>query len=178
VTPEENDTMSEDAHPTDPADIEGGASRARDPAPGREVARLVEQLRLAEGRLARQRQTASGLNDSDKAAIRYILENDDAAAEITPSVMAASLHLTPPAMTVVLDRLVAAGFVTVTPHPTDRRKKLVKPFDRNIDPDHLDPVTTRLRAIASRLSTAEAHAVSSFLSDVIAVITDPELPRA
>lgn len=169
--------MSENPRRTDRTTADGDAITAGDPAPGREVARLVEQLRLAEGRLARQRQTASGLNDSDKAAIRYILENDDAAAEITPSVMATSLHLTPPAMTVVLDRLVAGGFVTVTPHPTDRRKKIVKPFDRSMDPDHLDPVTTRLRALASRLRAAEARAVSAFLADVIDIITDAEPPR-
>jgi len=147
-----------------------------EPTGGNDVAGLMERLRLAEGKLARQRQSTSGLNDSDKAAIRFILEHDDAEAEITPSIIAAGLHMTPPAMTVVIDRLVAGGFVTVSPHPTDRRKKVVKPFDRTMDPDHLDPVTTRLRALSAALSAADARVVSAFLEDVLEVINNPDLP--
>jgi DNA-binding MarR family transcriptional regulator len=93
------------------------------------VAQLIEQLRLAEARLARQRQSASGLNDTDRAAVRFILENSDTTSEVTPSVLATALHLTPPAMTSVVDRLVRGGFITVRPHPSDRRKKIIEPFD-------------------------------------------------
>jgi hypothetical protein len=141
-----------------------------------DVARLIEQLRLAEAKLARQRQSASGLNDTDRAAIRFILENSDRHGEMTPSVLAGALHLTPPAMTSVVDRLVRGGFITVTPHPTDRRKKIIQPFDRTIDPDHVDPLTTRIRAISAALAPRDAAVVGDFLRRVLAVVSDPAVP--
>lgn len=142
----------------------------------RGVAQLIEQLRLAEAKLARQRQTASGLNDTDRAAVRYILENSDTADAMTPSVLAGALHLTPPAVTSVVDRLVRGGFITVTPHPTDRRKKIIEPFDRTIDPDHVDPLTTRIRGIAADLSPTDAAVVTAFLERVLNAVTDPAMP--
>ena len=141
-----------------------------------DVARLVERLRLAEAKLARQRQTASGLNDTDRAAIRFILENGDTEDELTPSVLAAALHLTPPAMTSVVDRLVRGGFITVSPHPTDRRKKIIKAFDRTIDPDHVDPLTTRIRLLAADVPPEDAAIIGAFLQQVLDVVTDPGMP--
>ncbi|MBZ4486874.1 MarR family transcriptional regulator [Microbacterium sp. cx-55] len=140
------------------------------------VAQLVEQLRLAEAKLARQRQSASGLNDTDRAAVRFILEYSDSASPMTPSVLAAALHLTPPAMTSVVDRLIKGGFITVTPHPTDRRKKVIEPFDRTIDPDHVDPLTTRIRGIAATLAPEHAVIVAGFLQQVLAAVSDPDAP--
>jgi hypothetical protein len=140
------------------------------------VAQLIEQLRLAEARLARQRQSASGLNDTDRAAMRFVLEYSDSASPVTPSVLATALHLTPPAMTAVVDRLVKGGFITVTPHPTDRRKKVIEPFDRTLDPDHVDPLTTRIRVIAAALAPADAAVVTSFLEQVLDAVTDPGMP--
>ena len=141
-----------------------------------DVARLVERLRLAEAKLARQRQTASGLNDTDRAAIRFILENGDTEAELTPSVLATALHLTPPAMTSVVDRLVRGGFITISPHPTDRRKKVIEAFDRTIDPDHVDPLTTRIRLLAADVPPEDAAIIGAFLQQVLDVVTDPGMP--
>jgi DNA-binding MarR family transcriptional regulator len=140
---------------------------------GAGVARLLEQLRLAEAKLSRQRQAESSLNDTDRAAMRYILENDVTEVDVTPGTIATQLHLTAPAATAVVDRLVAGGLVTVTPHPSDRRKKLVVPFDRNIDPDHIDPLTTRLRAVAEELPADEATIVARFLQSVLDIVHDP-----
>jgi hypothetical protein len=139
-----------------------------------DVAVLVERLRLAEAKLARRRQSTSGLNDTDRAAVRFILENSDTENEMTPSVLAAALHLTPPAMTSVVDRLVRGGFITVAPHPTDRRKKIIEPFDRTVDPDHVDPLTTRIRAISASLPHADSLVVGAFLQRVLDVVTDTD----
>lgn len=141
-----------------------------------DVARLVERLRLAEAKLARQRQSASGLNDTDRAAIRFILENGDTENELTPSVLATALHLTPPAMTSVVDRLVKGGFIKVSPHPTDRRKKIIAAFDRTVDPDHVDPLTTRIRLIAAELPPEESVVIGAFLRQILDVVTDPGMP--
>jgi DNA-binding MarR family transcriptional regulator len=43
----------------------------------------------------------------------------------TQATLAADLHVTPRTITALVDGLVAAGFVTRQPHPTDRRAALV-----------------------------------------------------
>jgi DNA-binding MarR family transcriptional regulator len=137
-----------------------------------DVAAALERLRLAEARLTRQRQTDSGLSDTDRAAMRYILESAVTAAEITPSMIASRLRLSPAAGTALVDRLVAGGFVSVDSHPTDRRKKVVTPSDRNLDPDHIDPVTTRLRRLVAQLSPEDAAVIAKFLHRVVDTVGD------
>ncbi|MFC8681731.1 MarR family winged helix-turn-helix transcriptional regulator [Microbacterium ureisolvens] len=117
------------------------------------------------------------MNESDRAAMRYLLERVDA-EEVTPGMVARALHLSPASGTALIDRLVARGLVVVGSHPRDRRKKLVRPFDRNVDPDHLDPLTTRLRTIADGLTTGDARIVASFLEEVLSTVTHAAAPAA
>lgn len=140
---------------------------AFDDAP--DVADVLEQLRLAEARLARRRQHESGLTETDRAAMRFLLESVDT-DEVTPTMVANAVHLSPAAGTALIDRLVARGMVHVEPHPRDRRKKLVRPFDRTADPDHLDPLTTQLRDLAARLPAQEARVIAAFLEKVRAAV--------
>ncbi|WP_109210919.1 MULTISPECIES: MarR family transcriptional regulator [Microbacterium] len=142
-----------------------------------DVAGILERLRLAEAKLARQREQQTGMNESDRAAMRYLLERVDT-EEITPGIIAHALHLSPASGTALIDRLVARGLVVVGNHPRDRRKKLVRPFDRNVDPDHLDPLTTRLRTIADGLTTGDARIVAGFLEDVLSTVTHATAPAA
>jgi len=134
------------------------------------VADALERLRLAEAKLARRRQAVSGLTDTDRTAMRYILEAADAGREVTPSRLATRMHMSPASATVLVDRLVEAGLVQVSPHPTDRRKKLVVPADRDLDPDHIDPLTRRIRTLAATLPAAEAAIIAAFLEEVIGVV--------
>jgi DNA-binding transcriptional ArsR family regulator len=134
-----------------------------------DVAGILERLRLAEARLARQREQ-TGLNETDRAAMRYLLERVDT-EEVTPSRIARALHLSPASGTALIDRLVDRGLVVVDAHPHDRRKKIVRPFDRNVDPDHLDPLTTRLRTLAADLPVHDARVVADFLEEVLATVS-------
>lgn len=142
-----------------------------------DVAGILERLRLAEAKLARQRQQQTGMTESDRAAMRYLLERVDA-EEVTPGMVARALHLSPASGTALIDRLVARGLVVVGSHPHDRRKKLVRPFDRNVDPDHVDPLTTRLRALADGLTAGDARIVATFLEDVLHTVTHAAAPAA
>ena len=101
--------------------------------------------------------------------MRYLLERVDT-QEVTPTMIARALHLSPAAGTALLDRLVSRGLIDIEPHDRDRRKKLVRPFDRNMDPDKLDPLTTRLRSLAAELTDFEARTVGSFLHKVLAAV--------
>lgn len=135
-----------------------------------DVAGLLEELRLAEARLARKRQLQSGMTETDRTAMRYLLERVDT-EEVTPTMIARALHLSPAAGTALMDRLVERGMIDIEPHAGDRRKKLVRPFDRNLDPDQLDPLTSRLRSLAEELTDIEAHTVGRFLRKVLAAVT-------
>ncbi|QEW00833.1 MarR family transcriptional regulator [Microbacterium caowuchunii] len=159
--------MTSAAHPIDSAQ----APTEGDPDRPERVARLVEQLRLVDAQLVRQRSSPSGFSDADRAVIRLILEETARGSEITPSFIAARLHLTPPAVTAIVDRLSRAGIATVSPHPTDRRKKLVTPMDDSIHADHVDPLTSRLRALAARLSPEDSAVIADFLQDVLTAIS-------
>lgn len=109
--------------------------------------------------------------------MRYLLERVDV-EDVTPSMIVRALHLSPASGTALIDRLAARGLVVVEGHPHDRRKKLVRPFDRNVDPDHLDPLTTQLRSLASDLPVDDARVVARFLEDVLATVTRTPLPVA
>jgi DNA-binding MarR family transcriptional regulator len=51
---------------------------------------------------------------------------------MTPKQLAASLELTTGAVTSLTDRLVEAGLITRSPHPTDRRSLLLDPSDKGL----------------------------------------------
>jgi DNA-binding MarR family transcriptional regulator len=148
------------------------------PAGIRRLTDAVERLRLAEARLGRQRAGDAGLNDADRAAIRYLVEQGDSGVPVTPSLLAARLHMSPSAVTALVDRLVAKGMVSLQPHPTDRRSKVVVAFDRTIDPDQIDPLTQRLRTLSARLSPRDADLIAEFLEDVTEAVTaqHPRMP--
>lgn len=150
---------------------------ASESKPGRrpDVAGILEHLRFADAKLARQREQQTGMNETDRAAMRYLLENQDA-EEVTPGRIARALHLSPASGTALIDRLVARGLVVVAGHPHDRRKKLVRPLDGDIDVDHLDPITMRLRSLAAKLPSSDARIVATFLEDVLATVTRATAP--
>ena len=140
-----------------------------------DVAGVLERLRLAEARLARSREQQTGMNETDRSAMRYLLERVDT-EPVTPSMIVKALHLAPASGTALIDRLVARGLVVVEDHPHDRRKKIIRPFDRNLDPDHLDPLTMQLRTLAAELPPPEARIVANFLEDVLAMVTETAIP--
>ena len=140
-----------------------------------DVAGILERLRLAEAKLARRREQQTGMNETDRAAMRYLLERVDT-EEVTPSMIVRALHLSPASGTALIDRLVARGLVVVEAHAYDRRKKVIRPFDRNIDPDHVDPLTMQLRSLASELPAKDARVVASFLEEVLAMVSETALP--
>ncbi|MFB7893901.1 MarR family winged helix-turn-helix transcriptional regulator [Microbacterium sp. NPDC056044] len=140
-----------------------------------DVAGVLERLRLAEAKLARRREQQTGMNETDRAAMRYLLERVDT-EDVTPSMIVRALHLSPASGTALIDRLVARGLVVAEAHPHDRRKKVIRPFDRNIDPDHLDPLTMQLRGLASELPASDARVVAGFLEDVLALVSRTAIP--
>ncbi|GAA4351727.1 MarR family winged helix-turn-helix transcriptional regulator [Microbacterium rhizosphaerae] len=140
----------------------------------RAVTDAVERLRLAEARLGRQRAGHSGLNDTDRAAVRYVSEFPGDA--VTPRMIADQLHLSPSSVTTLLDRLVAKHLLRVEPHPVDRRSKHVVALDRTAALDDIDPLGARLREISASLTTSEASIITGFLERVTEAVRS-QTPR-
>lgn len=136
------------------------------------AARAVERLRLAEARLARRRQSDCGPSENARAAMRLILERADAGAGVTPTEIAQALAISTASVTGMLDRLHAGGLIGFVANPSDRRSKYVVPFDRDADPDAIDPVTARIREFALALPEDTAGQLAAFLDRVREVVDE------
>ncbi len=135
--------------------------------PGRpDVGALLESVRRADARLGRRRRVRAGLSDTDRAAMRFLVERGRT-TEVTTSMIVAALHLAAASGTALVDRLLARGLVVVHVSPDDRRKKVIRLVDDTMNPDDVDPLTTSLRAIAARLTLSDAHVVGGFLEEVL-----------
>jgi DNA-binding MarR family transcriptional regulator len=131
-----------------------------------DTAKAVEELRLAEAHLSRRRQTACGPSDTDRMAMRFILEGADEGREVTPSSLAQHLGMTTASVTALLDRLGRGEMIHVRQHPDDKRKRLVTPVDRSDDPDVIDPLTATIRNLSADLSDQEAELISGYLRKI------------
>jgi DNA-binding MarR family transcriptional regulator len=139
------------------------------------VGALLDEVRRAQARIGRRRGRTAQLSDTDAAAVRFIAEAGRTTA-VTTGMIVSALHLAAASGTALVDRLVARGMVVVTDHPRDRRKRIIRLIDDDADLDDLDPVTTALRAVAERLSPADAHVVGVFLGDVLDVLDHTTRP--
>src|SRR3954452_25160064 len=99
------------------------SSMTKNQYPGGSVENLVLQIRalIVAGDAYRTGFARSaGIGLSDAATLGPLLHND----ALTPGQIAARVQMTPGATTAMLDRLDAAGYLTRSPHPRDRRSAL------------------------------------------------------
>lgn len=103
-----------------------------------------------------------GVNETDLRCLEILMATE----EIAPRELSTRLGLTTGSVTTMLDRLEKLGYLTRTPHPTDRRKTLVR-----ITPDaarrtygliapFLGDATERIR---DRYSAEQLELVTDFL---------------
>jgi len=92
-----------------------------------------------------------------------------AAGELTPGELCDRLALTSGAVTGLIDRLVASGWVERSPHATDRRSVVVRPASRAGEaPKLYEAYRKRLEEAAAELSEEEYRACVGFLGDASA----------
>lgn len=139
-------------------------------SPGDEASEAVDELRRAEARLGRRRQAAGELSETDRSAMRFILERTSAGIRTSPSDLAGFLDVTSASVTMLVQRLTDAGLVRTAPDPDDRRRKMIVPVDTDLDADEIDPVTGQIRHLSEDLSAQEAQLVSLYLDRVTAVV--------
>lgn len=131
-----------------------------------DAAYAVERLRLSEAKLSRRRQTDCGPSENARAAMRFILDRSDEGEDVTPTAIAQHLGVSTASVTGMLDRLHQGGLIGFAENPRDRRSKLVRPFDRDIDLEDVDPLTAHIRRLAEDLSPEAAGEVALFLARV------------
>lgn len=82
----------------------------------------------------------------------------------TPSEIARRVNLSSGATTRMLDRLLAAGYVTRTPDPTDRRRVVIEPAGDGIERIGrlYEPLNADLAALMADFDAAELRKVAMF----------------
>lgn len=90
-----------------------------------------------------------------------------------PSELARRLRITTGAMTALLDRLAERGHVLREPHPSDRRRVVVRltSHAREEAVGHVRPMSDEVRRLAERLSPDERRTVGSFIEELAAIIS-------
>jgi len=100
------------------------------------------------------------------------LEHLDGEGSIGPSELARRLQLTTGAVTALADRLEESGHLERAPHPTDRRRVMLR-RTRKADEDlaaEIVPMSMQILALAERLTVDERQAAGRFLDGFIAII--------
>lgn len=157
--------------------------------PGAAVPVLVQELSYELNRFSHGFAHRHGLHPTDVDALAHLHQARLRGIPVTPSSLAASIELSPPATTALLHRLEASGHVVRTPDPADGRRRLLElhPSAQQLAGDFFRPLAGALRdsldgfapdeiAVVERwlrAATAATHAL-----DLTDDLTDAEEPRA
>jgi DNA-binding MarR family transcriptional regulator len=113
-----------------------------------------------------------GLTGTDHKYLMLIAQGV-ATGGITPGELAAITGLTSGGVTVMLDRLEAAGFITRRPHQDDRRQVVIGPVVARLP--ELDavfkPLRARIAKIAADYSPAQMKMIAGFMERTVAATT-------
>lgn len=137
---------------------------------GHAAASAVQELRQAEARLSRRRQSTQQRSATDRAAVRFIVHSTWEGRDVTPSELGQHLEISSASVTKLLDRLEASTLVSLRPHPADGRKKIIEPLNPADDPNVTDHLSARIRMICADLSPDEQAFAAAFLGRITAAI--------
>ncbi|MBK8755711.1 MAG: MarR family transcriptional regulator [Actinomycetales bacterium] len=114
------------------------------------------------------------MHSTDLTAMGIISDAARDGAELTPSQLAAELHLSASAVTSLVSRLEHIGHVRRLPHVVDGRKVVVEitPSAADLASTSFQPLSAAIRAVLASRSDAELALVGDVLSDVVRAMTD------
>lgn len=126
-------------------------------------AALRDVLALAT-RFERKLGRTLSVNPTDLRAMEHLI----ASGALTPTELAARLDISTAASTLVVDRLVELGHVRRGPHPSDRRRILVRaePESEERALAEIQPMLEGVRRAIGGLTAAERATVLRFLDEV------------
>jgi DNA-binding MarR family transcriptional regulator len=108
-----------------------------------------------------------GVNETDLRCLEILIQDDSGA--VTPRDLADQLGLTTGSVTAMLDRLERADYLTRSPHPTDKRRLIVRATDatRGRAFELLGPMLEEgSRMLTDRYSAEELELITGFLANV------------
>lgn len=135
---------------------------------------LLRQILVLNRELEHQLGEELGVNPTDLEAMQQLMVS----GPLSPSTLAGRLGITTAAVTVAIDRLVKAGHVRRTPHPSDRRRLLVVPAEHSIRQatDRVLPMVLETNALLERYTDGEQAAIIDYLDRTVAVLTRRSAP--
>lgn len=152
------------------------------PASGRDRDALVlEMLRAVRGfgdahdRMSGALKHDMDMNVSDLAALRLLIIREEQRRAVSPRDIAQHLRISTASTTKLLDRLVRSGHVRRSPHPQDRRARIIELTDASRTEFFrlYGPQLAAIRASLAGFDDAELEAAARVIAAVSAAV-DPE----
>lgn len=127
------------------------------------MAASLQRFGLERDRMRAALADEAGINATDLDALEHL----EAGGPLTQRQLAERLSLTSGAITMLVDRLEASGWVRRLPHPSDRRSTLVELSRQALarTPAGLVAYHARIRAIAAKVGAGHRAAVRDFLQE-------------
>lgn len=137
-----------------------------------EIAQIVRVLsairrwRESEQHSSNESRSDMALNETDMKALRYLVVAKNQGEIVTPGTLAKHLEISSASTTKLLDRLAAAGHLTRSQHPTDRRALRVTITQQTHERvrDTIGKKHARRFEVVAGLSSADRETVIRFLT--------------
>jgi DNA-binding MarR family transcriptional regulator len=149
----------------DVSENRGGDSAGCSPI---ELARAMRRLDLALAGMHLEISSRMNMTQAELLAIAWLAMDGD----LGPTELAHRLHLRTGAVTAVLDRLEQRGHVVREPHPSDRRRLLVRLTDtaRSETMAHLRPMVDDMMELSRGLTAEDRRRIGQHLDAVAAIV--------
>ena len=163
-------------------------SESTDDERGARVMEALRSYRAAEMTMRRRTQESMAMGENELLVLRYLTRADGAERGVTPIDLARHVGMSTASMTSLLDRLERTGHLERRPHPSDRRKVLVR-TTQHADEEMrstLSAMHGRMMSATRGMSESETVAVTAFLARMRCAVADlcdslaeqPRCPRA
>jgi len=149
------------------------AERDYDPV---EVARAARRLDLALAGMHLDVARHMDMTPAELLALAHLAVDE----ALSPGDLARRLRMRSGAITALLDRLTEHGHIEREPHPSDRRRLLVRltGAGRKEAIRHLGPMIRDVVALVARLPEADRATVGRFIDDLAELVAGREQPEA
>lgn len=139
-----------------------------------DVLGAVRRHRAAEALMRRRVRDDMDMGDTDAAALRWIIREERAGRDATSAALARELGVSTAAVTKLVGRLVASGYLDRSRHPSDRRVVLLRtrPGAHERLRRTLGPMHERMLQLAVSLTPAERAVVVDFLDRLAGIVVE------
>ncbi len=139
-----------------------------DPVGRAKLLKLLQRQSEEAVRLAAVFGEVHGLHQTDVAALAVIAEATETGVPIGPGALSATLHLSPPATSALLDRLENAGHVIRRRDPDDRRRAIleIQPEASELASAFFGPLGAAFERAMDRYTPQDLKIIAAFLADM------------